>query len=203
MAPTPPLVIPQEFAHISLVMKNAASSREAMLTFGVDGNGQTANGIANAIQTVLGQTGGLKALPSTTTAFNMIKVRLGTALGDPIAWDQVVSVPCNGGSSKVSSNVAVLVHKRTDQGGRYGRGRFFLPWTIGEGSVDEAGFIDGSVVATMQTAINSFLSGLNTQGVPMVVLHRVRKDGSLSGPAVVNYLLVDNLVSTQRRRLGR
>jgi hypothetical protein len=95
------------------------------------------------------------------------------------------------------------VHKRTALGGRKGRGRLFIPWAVADSNVDEAGIIVPATVVTMQTAVTSFLNGIITEGMNMVLLHSPDKSGVTVPPTTVSSLVVDGMIATQRRRLGR
>jgi len=84
----------------------------------------------------------------------------------------------------------------------------FLPWAMDEGSVDEAGIITPAAVTPIQTAMNLFRTNLSSGGNPMVLLHEPSAPGTAhpstpGAPNVVTSMIVDPLISTQRRRLGR
>jgi hypothetical protein len=130
-------------------------------------------------------------------------ITTGQASGDPLVEDKPLAIAGAGSGSQAASNVAVLVHKRTALGGRKGRGRLFIPWAVADSNVDEAGIIVPATVVTMQTAVTSFLNGIITEGMNMVLLHSPDKSGVTVPPTTVSSLVVDGMIATQRRRLGR
>ena len=94
-------------------------------------------------------------------------------------------------------NVAALISKTTNVGGREGRGRFFLPG-LPENDVDESGLITVGHLGVLQPAMDSLLSDATTQDVPLELLHN-----STRNPSGLTGLSVDGRVATQRRRLRR
>jgi hypothetical protein len=84
----------------------------------------------------------------------------------------------------------------------------FLPWSLINTDIGEGGLVAGARLTTLQTAANKFLSELAVQSVPMVLLPRPSAPGTEhptppGAPSPVTSLVVDKLISTQRRRLGR
>lgn len=117
-------------------------------------------------------------------------------------------------ASGIAPNVAYLATKTTELGGRRGKGRMFIPGAS-ETVVDGTGTITTAFQDTLQGLLNDFLAGLETDGVPMVLLHgpatewvlvdgqprRVPVAGSVPGPSGVTALTLSGTVATQRRRL--
>jgi hypothetical protein len=99
-----------------------------------------------------------------------------------------------------SAAVACLVQKRTDLGGKAGRGRMFVPGVV-EGDVDASGVYLPANLAPIQTGANTFLTRLLTNDTRMVVLHQ--PGSPLTSPTVVESLQVQPVVATQRRRQRR
>lgn len=131
-----------------------------------------------------------------------VELRVGQDGGDALAVSGTHIA--NGGTvqSAAPSNVAVLIQKRSTRGGRRGRGRMYVPWLISDANVNEVGIIVAGTVTAIQTECIDFLAGLTAASTGMVLLHNT--GGSAPGsPDVVNALIVDNLIGTQRRRLGR
>lgn len=105
--------------------------------------------------------------------------------------------------------VCYLVKLRTGSGGRGGRGRWYLPG-VDEGKVDEAGKLTAGFVASANTGLANFLSGVGDGGnvgfasYALAVVSHYR-GGILrpDGPKVstVTALTMDPVVATQRRRL--
>lgn len=110
------------------------------------------------------------------------------------------------------ANNSWLIQKRTNTGGRTGRGRMYLPiWGINEAGVSKLGVIDSASVSGQQTRFNDWLSEVNADlNEPfLAVLHN---DIRIPGPPVtyipnpetpyeITQFVVDSVIATQRRRL--
>jgi len=187
--------IPSGYAAISVPFAHDGLARKAYITFGVDVDVSltSANDVANAV------------LDSIDTTFqNAISgnVDIGPVVasfnsgGGPVTGESDTQLPGLAAINAVPSNVALLVRKGTILSGRANRGRFYIPWALEESDVDAIGIIDGTTRSDWQTLMNSFLTALTTNGVPMVVLHQ-----GAGTPAGVSSLTVASIVATQRRRL--
>jgi len=196
------MATPPGYAAISVQLTHASLARQAYLTFGTDPTSTTPALIGAEIATALNVTGGLKAILDTAVTMSQIRVSLGSDGVTDVIGITPISIAGLNNTTSVPPNCAVLVHKVTATGGRRNRGRLFLPWCVGTGSVDEGGIISGATMTTTQTAITAFYNALSTNNNPMVVLHDAGKS-AIPGPTPVTSLAVDNLISTQRRRLGR
>lgn len=95
-------------------------------------------------------------------------------------------------------NVAILVRKNTNAGGRRGRGRLYFPGAP-ESSAGSDGQLDSTYRSTCQTALNALLVELE-DGAPTdaaVVFH----DTAPFTPTTITSYEVQQYVATQRRRL--
>lgn len=92
--------------------------------------------------------------------------------------------------------VAVLVRKVTDTGGRAGRGRMYLPGlTISH--VLDGGFVHPTSRGLLQAEVSDFRSSIAASDLPMHVLHA----GASPAPSSVVALEVQAILATQRRRI--
>lgn len=98
-------------------------------------------------------------------------------------------------------NCAAVVRKRTRFVGKAQRGRFFLPCVLDETNVSETGVLTPTFIAALQTRCDEFLADLEAKAAieRMVVLH----SDEILDPTVVELLLVQPIVRTQRRRLPK
>lgn len=107
-------------------------------------------------------------------------------------------------SVSLPQNSSWLIRKRTDLGGRRGRGRMYLPG-IAESNVDHAGNINAGNVTFAQAAFDGwydFLTGgVGARLYPPVVLHRSEGAGVEPAPTPVTMFTVESKIATQRRRL--
>lgn len=101
-------------------------------------------------------------------------------------------------SEKLPQNCALLVTKQTSLGGRRGKGRCFLPGVLNEAGVDAVGQLTEADRAAWQLNCNEWRSALEDVDLPMVVLH---ENPPALAPTPVISLVVDPVISTQRRRL--
>jgi hypothetical protein len=95
-------------------------------------------------------------------------------------------------------NLAYLVRKTTDQGGRAGRGRMYIPG-LEETDVDAAGNLVGGIIATGNTVIGDMINDFSTNDVPLRLLH----NNPALTPGVITGLALQLKCATQRRRLRR
>lgn len=194
--------IPAGYADCSLKITNNAMTRACYLTLGVDCETLTPDVIASKVFNAVAVTGGLTSILSNTCVLRECVVRVGHELEEPEIGTYAQNVTGSRVEVSPPANVAVLVSKKTNRGGRRGRGRWFLPWAVKEDAVDEAGQINPVITTNTQTAMTKVFTELIAQAVPMVLLHD--EYTTLNPlPEPVTALVVSNLVSTQRRRLGR
>lgn len=99
-----------------------------------------------------------------------------------------------------SPATAFLIHKNTNQGGRAGRGRWYLPGVAGS-RVEPDGAVSSVVVTDLTTALASFRAACLAEDLNPVVLHG--PDSPLTLPTSITSFTVDAKVATQRRRLRR
>lgn len=196
------MTVPPGYAEISVQFKHTLLSRPAFITFGVDPTSTDPTTVAQACGSAVRLAGSLGTRVDSTVTIGPTTARLGTdGSGTLVGVDTVTS---NGGLSGSSAppNVALLVHKRSGRGGRRGRGRLFIPWAVASGDPDERGTIIGTSITAWNTALQIFLVDLTTRNCPMVILHEPGRTVA-PAPDIVTGLVADNLVATQRRRLGR
>lgn len=115
---------------------------------------------------------------------------------DLAVYTEPVGVPGTTSGTGTPPQVALLIRKETGLAGRRNRGRMFVPQP-GNNNVGEDGLVNPTPLATYQTAADAFLADLETNLVPMVLLH---EDSGIA-PTPVSALVVSNVVATQRRRL--
>lgn len=195
--PTPP-----GYADCSYEYRQTGLTRPAYITFGVDPTDTDPALIAGSLQAAWAATGSLKSITDSSVTMSAVRVSLGTdGTGDLVT---VLATNQAGGmaSLTVPPNVAVLIHKSTSRGGRRGRGRMYLPWSVQSTQVDEGGQIVGSQVTIITTALGVWKTQLSTLACPLVLLHGPGKT-ALPAPDPVLSMSTDRLVATQRRRLGR
>lgn len=137
-------------------------------------------------------------LQSNFYALNGVDAVFGSASGDiPVSSTDAERFGGNADGA-IPQNTAILVKKVTGLGGRRNRGRMYIPGLTQE-DVDNAGMLASARLAAWGTAVNNFLLGIESGSFMdrAVVFH---SSGDLT-PAIVEDLVVDARVATQRRRL--
>lgn len=137
--------------------------------------------------------------------------RFGQDGGDDLIIDSSQApVPGTNAAPPMPQNCAILVRKNTGLGGRRNRGRVYIPSSSDESVVSATGTITAAQVTAMQSAVDSWLTNLETStgagdpAVPMVILHRATVlEPTPPAPTPVISLTVDPVIATQRRRLRR
>ncbi len=195
------MTIPVGAGQVLIPLKHPLLSRSAAITFGVSTDTTT--------------LGDLDLINAVTAAFI---AQLGNQMDFSVAIGPgQISIGTSGGTARatvgttvgaggqvqtsVAPAVAFLIKKRTSDGGKRGRGRIYLPWSIATANLDEGGNIAAASVTAMQTKATAFLTAIQAiaGGVNMVVLHQ----SGVATPSVVSSLTADARAATQRRRQAR
>lgn len=203
------MAVPPGYAAFNVRLKHATVSRPAYVTGGIQITGGANAAALSALGAIYcGAGSDFAELMDFDVTIGPVTMYVGQDGAPPLVLTG--NTTRNGGVAitGLPSNCAVLVHKRSSRGGRRGRGRFFIPWTVGEGNVDEAGTITPATVTQLQGEMTDLLADHVASSIPMVILHEPSEPGTAhptapGTPDVVNTLVVDPLISTQRRRLGR
>lgn len=190
------------YADCSHQLSLSGFPRPAYITFGCDPVDTDPNVIATSLVAAFGATGSMYTRIDSAVTLTGTRVSLGTDGGEDLIGFSAQNVGCQLATNTTTPNTAWLVHKRTARGGRRGRGRIFIPWSVPETGVDEAGTIDTSSLNSMQTALTAWFDALAAGGEPMYLLHNPGLT-SMGPPDRVTALEADRIISTQRRRLGR
>lgn len=190
------MIIPSGHGQANLIFTGDNLPTGAQVTFGFLNSGAlSATAAAEAIETAIGSSAIMSEFVDDERIAT-IHVKLGpNATG---AFTDL-SVELSGGvsTSGTSPNVAVLVKKSTTLGGRKGAGRFFWPGCP-EGAIGSDGTIDTAARLAMDSTFADLRADLDTNGVPMMLLHN-----DSTNPNLVSSLSVAAVGATQRRRLRR
>lgn len=134
-----------------------------------------------------------------TAAFTMdeVAVKFGPNSTGPSGLASATDVGEATGQA-VPSNTAAIIRKNTSDGGRAGRGRFYLPG-VPEPDVDSGGNLAGIYLGNLQDISDDFLAALATLLTPMVVLHSA--GSPITTPSLVTSLTALQRCGTQRDRM--
>lgn len=202
------LIIPVGFAQVLLPLQHNSLARSALITYGLDVS--AAGGdfltVADEQPTIFLDEWGPEI--DSEVVVGPAILRVGQDGGPPLSVDGGDTGSGSDSTPMAPPNVALLVRKQTNTGGRRGRGRMYVPWCLPKGDVNDVGVIDVGAVATRASDAVGWLGNLESGGsgtfeTPMVILHDSSGAGPEPAPSVVTQLFVDNKVATQRRRLDR
>ena len=117
---------------------------------------------------------------------------------EPIVAESLAGSGGGAAGQAVPNNTALLIRKRTDRGGRRGRGRAFLPPTQAD-AVDGGALLSSVIAAAASEAFADLMVAYSTVlgGVPHL-LHTTEAGGA---PDEITGFSCDTRVATQRRRL--
>lgn len=146
----------------------------------------------------------LASMMSTVERFSGITAYIGND-GPRLVMERSMDTPGTISGQLATQNVALVMTKVTNQGGRYNKGRLFWP-SVPENIVDNVGVVGDSPREALDLAFNTWrgdlIAGvLDTNLDELVIFH----DESLSGipPTPFLYFRCERLVGTQRRRLRK
>lgn len=189
------MTIPAGFGQVSWFFGGAGTPLGAATTIGFDHNSAaTAAELAESFYELFAN----EALPllNNQTSLTGCQVKLGPDATGPTGLFSDTNTGSLTGES-FPPNVAFLVHKNTNLGGREGRGRMYVPG-VAEGVASSNGVLSGGTVSSWNTALGTMLLAAALSDVPFYLLH-----ASATSPTAVQTLTIDSTVATQRRRLRR
>lgn len=205
--------IPFGYGHVIIPIEHAALSRAAVITYGIDMNG--ASGSADMADKHLANFDAAwgSHLDSNCTA-GPATLYVGQPDDTNVVYVGTDTIVGEGTTERINPSNNLLLRKQTARGGRRGRGRMFIPWVLGEVSVNETGRVDAAIVTAFQSVATLWLTDIGTSegtvvATPMVLLHSPSDPDEVANPTPegspneVLSLIVDNIVGMQRRRLGR
>jgi hypothetical protein len=175
-------VIPSGFSQVLLGFTGSGVPHGAAVTFGVENSGNPPLTIANFID--------------ASDWIDEVMNNLTNDVGPSV--DKVVNHVGGSSANGMPPNVALLIRKKTAQGGHSNSGRMYLPG-VQEAAADEAGLVLGSFQTGLQGTMDDGLEEFSTGGFPMQLLHS--ESAPSTTPDEIIDLVVDGHVATQRRRL--
>lgn len=118
---------------------------------------------------------------------------------DVASFEGIVDEVGGASGNPCPPNVSALIKKSTTQRGRRAQGRMFPPGILYDEAVNVSGIIDPAVVTDRTSRFGAWLGAVTME---MVILQNSEGESPpLSPPPVVNSLICDARVSTQRKRL--
>lgn len=195
-------ILPPGYRSIVMPMTRAGDPDPYAITWAYDGDGadyETPQDEVDGVQANFATLWG-SSLPNDCTIGPAV-MRVGQDGGEPIIAYASGTTTGTSTAEFTTQNVAFLIQKRSQFGGRRNRGRCYFPG-VTEASVNEVGVITPTQLASWQSIANDWLTSYNDPEAgfgQMVILH----SSAPSTPTPVVSLTVSNMVATQRRRLRR
>jgi hypothetical protein len=193
------MIIPAGFAQVNMLFQGVAAPRGAQVVFGVrrvePATVTTPIALANLATSLW--SAHIRPLQSPSIKLVGARAKFGPNATGPDATNTVNFDGGNVGGAE-SPQVAVLVRKVTEQGGRTGRGRMFVPGAI-DASVNGAGQLAGDTPTAFQNGFTDWLEGWSDALWPVVILHSIEG----LAPVTVVAMQVQQTAATQRRRLRK
>jgi len=190
------MTIPVGYAQVMVTFGGIAVPHGAAIVFGVaNPTPYSASDVGGLIDDAF-LASDIMALFSSSVTTEEVRTKLGPDATGPFNL-RAMGYAGEDTADAVPPNTSALVGKVTGLGGRQGRGRMFWPG-VSEEDVTTSGVLSSAKVLALQTACDTFLDSLETNLVPMVILH-----GNSLTPTPVTKLSVSGVVATQRRRLRR
>lgn len=206
-------VIPVDYAQVTHLFGGAGLPNGAAVTYGIRIPAADPGPVAVA---TLCRDNFAPVMTSLANSVSLINTKIKYGPNDDGAQGEFAGavVPGSVGSETATPNVAYLVEKTTNLGGRRGRGRFFLPGVY-ELGVTAGGSIDAGVFAALQGDLTTFHSAMTVDDCEMFLLHsfptvwiivegqprRISIPGIIPDPTQITSLSLDPIAATQRRRL--
>ena len=189
--------VPPGFANMILPCTPTAAGSAACITFGVDMTLGTVDpeDVADVAFTAFQST--VLTLLDDGVIWGPITAQVGD-VGGILTYEGTLSSAGGVTIDCTPPNSAVLVRRLTSTPGRAGRGRIYWPHAAEETAVNESGEWNIASAENFQEQHDDWLTALEAADIPMVLLHST--EGT---PSLVNSLVVQTLMASQRRRMRR
>lgn len=194
--------IPPGYAMASIEYWLQGYTRPAVTTWGLDvsANMYDPDTMARGFHDIY--AGAMQPRTDSNVTLRNARIVIGQDGPDPVIG---ISNQFTAGTSSRESTppaLALMVNTPTGLGGRRNRGRKYIPWAVGEGSVDERGVVENSAVNTSQLALDQFKDDLEDNDWYLVVLHGAGSS-PIPPPTPISRLLVNPIIRTQKQRQAR
>lgn len=192
---------PAGFANVTHYFTIAGDGEFMLTSVGISGTGLPGNAVAVANLFMEAWDEELKSIFSTDTTLDHVEVAVGPSSA-PIRQDST-SGPFFGTnpSGVLLPNTALLVKKRTERGGRAGRGRMYWPGFGDVTNVEGNGVILSGALASYQELFENWQEHLLAHVGPGAFGEMYLFHSTELAPDDIESFTVDARLATQRRRL--
>lgn len=126
-------------------------------------------------------------------------------------YEKLVEVPGGSSATPLPPNICALAKKVTNQAGRAGKGRWFIPGVLTPDVVNGSGIIAAGTVTNLQNRLNTLfadmkriqIAGSSDQDIATLwILHRITPKTPVPGPPTeMTGFTMTNKIGVQRSRL--
>ncbi len=197
------LIVPPGYGLASFILSGSQGTAPYVTTMGFDLGEYGGDFVEAADSAFLAYSTGI--MPITSDQFTLERVSLFVGNDGPSGSVDSTEDPVQGSRDQqfTPSAMSLIVRKVTNDLGRQGRGRMFLPGVLAEGDVDEAGQVETASLSTYQDALADFIAFLvdpsPSPPLPAVLLHSDGPD--VPGPTPIIALTVAPIVGWIRGRI--
>ena len=191
------LVIPVGYCNAAFVFTSSVGTGPFVTTIGVDTGESGGDFVAVANALKLNYVTNLAAITSNALTLDRVTLSIGVDGPGGSVDSDTAPAPMTGNITSGPMAMSVIARKTTNQFGRYGRGRMFLPGVNSENGIDPDGSVTPAYRNTVQTALTAFFNGFPASATP-VLLH---SETIAQAPDIITALTVSDLVGWVRGRI--
>lgn len=196
------LVIPPGFGNAAFVFTSASGTAPFVTTLGIDLSAAGGDFVeaANTVMTYYAQN--MASVTDNDLTLDHVTLAVGSDGPGGSVDSDLAPIPMTSSGTFGPVAVGVLARKVTNELGRRGRGRMFLPGTNLESGTEVDGTLTSGYRTSMQTALDDFYDDLANGSSPLlayppVLLH----SAAPTDPSPITGLAVADLVGIIRGRI--
>lgn len=196
------LVIPPGFGNAAFIFTGAVGTQPYVTTLGVDISGAGGDFVGAANSLMLSYQVAFQTETSNALTLDRVNLAIGQDGPGGSVDSDLSPIAMSRSGTYGPTAMSAIARKVTNEIGRRGRGRMFLPGVITESEVDADGSITSARRGTLQTALNLFQTTLaepagEDVAYPPVLLH----SQAPADPTPLTSFAVSDLVGWIRGRI--
>jgi hypothetical protein len=164
------LIIPPGFANAAFTFTSDTGTQPFVTTLGVDVSAFGGDFVeaANVAMTYYGQN----MAANTDSALTLDRVTLSVGSDGPggSVDSDLPPIPMTRSASGAPMAMAAIARKVTNELGRRGRGRMFLPGTVSNSDADESGQLSPTRITSLNTALDNLWDDFANGSSPLLAL---------------------------------
>ncbi len=199
-----PLVIPPGYGSAAFVLIGDVGTQPYVTTIGLDLGEAGGDFVLAANSAALAYADAFLGDTSSALTLSHVTLQVGQDGGSGSVQSTNGTFPGTSTGEKAPTAMSVILQKLTANLGRQGRGRMFIPGSVSEGAVNEAGQLNSGSLGAWTGNATAFLENLR-QGVegpaPTVPLEPVLLHSSSALPTPISVMAPAPLVGWVRGRI--